>query len=65
MLNLSHVNTKIIDTLADVLGHEPTLGDLLGLDVPDDQSLATYGTLATTLAQRELVRRERVAAFNG
>jgi hypothetical protein len=59
----SRINTRVIDTLADVLGHEPTLGDLVGLDVPDDQSQVTYGTLALTVAEREYVRRERAAAY--
>jgi hypothetical protein len=59
MLNL---NTYIIDTLADTLGHEPTLADLVGLDVPES-TLTGTPALSVTLATRELTRRLRAERY--
>ena len=74
---MDNLNTYIIDTLADTLGHEPTLGDVVALNVPDTigdprwtgvgpaapyvHGLTSHADLTLTLASREAARRYRAA----
>ena len=57
---MDNLNTYIIDTLANTLGHEPTLDDVVALNVPPNDLTNTLD-LALTLAQREAARRYRAA----
>ena len=67
---MDNLNTYIIDTLATTLGHEPTLGDVVALNVPDTidgpdgpyiHGLTSHADLTLTLASREADRRYRAA----